>query len=209
MTSLLDRLIPEVDKVLRTLFAPAASQRQMPGANLPEAALSEADKRHVAALMRINHCGEICAQALYQGQALTSRDPATRQALAQAAAEETEHLNWTERRIDELGGRKSLLNPLWYAGALGIGLVAGKLGDDWNLGFLAETERQVTAHLDRHLTRLPVEDEKSRALLAQMATDESQHAQTARQLGVRELPPPVKAAMRCAAGVMTTTAYYL
>lgn len=209
MTTLLDRLIPEVDKVLRTLFAPATSQRPMPGAHLPEAELTEADKRHVAALMRINHCGEICAQALYQGQALTSRDPATRQTLAQAAAEETEHLNWTGRRIDELGGRKSLLNPLWYAGALGIGLVAGKLGDDWNLGFLAETERQVTAHLDRHQTRLPAEDEKSRALLAQMAADESQHAQTARQLGARELPPPVKAAMRCAARVMTTTAYYL
>lgn len=209
MTALLDRLIPEVDTVLRALFAPAASQRPVPGANIPEAALSEADKRHVAALMRINHCGEICAQALYQGQALTSRDPATRQALAQAAAEETEHLHWTERRINELGGRKSLLNPLWYAGALGIGLVAGKLGDDWNLGFLAETERQVTAHLDRHRTRLPAADEKSRTLLAQMAEDESCHAQTARQLGARELPLPVKAAMRCAAGVMTTTAYYL
>ena len=209
MTSLLDRLIPEIDKVLRTLFAPAASQRPVPGANVPEAELSELEKRHVAALMRINHCGEICAQALYQGQALTSRDPATRRALAQAAAEETEHLNWTERRIGELGGHKSLLNPLWYAGALSIGLTAGKLGDEWNLGFLAETERQVTAHLDRHLTRLPTEDEKSRALLAQMAADESQHAQTARQLGARELPAPVKAAMRHAAAVMTTTAYYL
>jgi ubiquinone biosynthesis monooxygenase Coq7 len=206
---MLDQLIPEVDKVLRALFAPAPTRRPMPGEDLPEAALSDAEKRHVAALMRINHCGEICAQALYQGQALTSRDPAVKQALTQAAWEETEHLNWTGRRIGELGGRKSLLNPLWYAGALGLGLAAGKLGDAWNLGFLVETERQVTAHLDGHQAQLPAQDEKSQVLLAQMAIDESQHADTALHHGARELPAPVKAAMKCAAAVMTKTAYYL
>lgn len=206
---MLDQLIPEVDRVLRALFAPAPTRRPMPGEDLPEAALSDAEKRHVAALMRINHCGEICAQALYQGQALTSRDPAVKQALTQAAWEETEHLNWTERRIGELGGRKSLLNPLWYAGALGLGLAAGKLGDAWNLGFLVETERQVTAHLDGHQAQLPAQDEKSQVLLAQMAIDESQHADTALHHGARELPAPVKAAMKCAAAVMTKTAYYL
>jgi ubiquinone biosynthesis monooxygenase Coq7 len=206
---MLDQLIPEVDKVLRALFAPAPTRRPMPGEDLPEAALSDAEKRHAAALMRINHCGEICAQALYQGQALTSRDPAVKQALTQAAWEETEHLNWTERRINELGGRKSLLNPLWYAGALGLGLVAGKLGDAWNLGFLVETERQVTAHLDGHQAQLSAQDEKSQVLLAQMAIDESQHADTALHQGARELPAPIKVAMKCASAVMTKTAYYL
>jgi len=205
---MLDQLIPEIDKVLRVLFAPAPTNRRMPGEGLPEAALSDAEKRHAAALMRINHCGEICAQALYQGQALTSRDPVIKQALTQAAWEETEHLNWTERRINELGGRKSLLNPLWYAGALGLGLAAGKLGDAWNLGFLAETERQVAAHLDGHQAQLSAQDEKSQVLLAQMAIDESRHAETALHHGARELPAPVKAAMKCASAVMTKTAYY-
>lgn len=205
---MLDQLIPEIDKVLRVLFAPALTNRRMPGEGLPEAALSDAEKRHAAALMRINHCGEICAQALYQGQALTSRDPVIKQALTQAAWEETEHLNWTERRINELGGRKSLLNPLWYAGALGLGLAAGKLGDAWNLGFLAETERQVTAHLDGHQAQLSAQDEKSQVLLAQMAIDESRHAETALHHGARELPAPIKAAMKCASAVMTKTAYY-
>ena len=206
---MIDQLIPEVDKMLRALFAPAPTRRAMPGEDLPETALSDAEKRHAAALMRINHCGEICAQALYQGQALTSRDPATKQALRQAAWEETEHLNWTERRIGELGGRKSLLNPLWYAGALGLGLAAGKLGDAWNLGFLAETERQVSAHLEVHQAQLSTQDEKSQVLLAQMAIDESRHAETAWQHGARELPAPIKAAMKCASAVMTRTAYYL
>jgi ubiquinone biosynthesis monooxygenase Coq7 len=171
--------------------------------------LSAAERQHAAALMRVNHVGEVCAQALYQGQALTSHDPITRAALEQAAWEETEHLNWTEQRIAELGGRKSLLNPMWYAGSLAMGVVAGKFGDKWNLGFLAETERQVGAHLNHHLTVLPPGDERSRAVLQQMATDEALHAQTALGLGAAELPAPVKVAMRASSKLMTTTAYYL
>lgn len=159
--------------------------------------------------MRINHVGEICAQALYQGQALTCHDPEIRQALEQAAYEETEHLAWTERRINELGGRKSLLNPLWYLGALSLGLLAGKLGDAWSLGFLAETERQVEAHLDHHLAELPAQDVKSRAIVEQMKVDEVSHAETAIHLGARDLPPKLKTGMRLAAGVMTRTAYYV
>jgi ubiquinone biosynthesis monooxygenase Coq7 len=159
--------------------------------------------------MRVNHCGEICAQALYQGQALTSRDPAVREALRGAADEETEHLAWTERRIAELGGRKSVLNPLWYAGSLTLGLVAGALGDKWNLGFLAETERQVEAHLDGHLLSLPEDDLRSRAIVDQMRQDEIQHAETAVRYGAAELPGLVKTAMKAMARVMTGTAYRL
>ena len=181
----------------------------MPGADLPEAEMSLAEKRHVAALMRVNHCGEICAQALYQGQALSSRDPQVRRELAQAAWEETEHLNWTERRIAELGGRKSLLNPLWYAGSLGLGLIAGKLGDAWNLGFLAETERQVEGHLESHKAQLSPQDQKSWVVLEQMKSDEISHAHMAVQHGARELPLPAKMAMKLSSKVMTKTAYYL
>lgn len=206
---MIDALIPEFDKALRALFAPAPTQRPMPGEDLPEAELSESEKRHVAGLMRINHCGEICAQALYQGQALTSRDPAVKRALEQAAWEETEHLNWTECRITELGGRKSLLNPLWYAGSLAIGLVAGKLGDDWNLGFLAETERQVEGHLESHKAKLPAQDRKSWEVLEQMKVDEVHHAEMAIHYGARELPPPVKLAMKLSSKLMTRTAYYI
>ena len=159
--------------------------------------------------MRINHVGEICAQALYQGQALSSFDPAIRQSLEKAAYEETEHLAWTERRICELGSRKSLLNSLWYFGALSMGLLAGKFGDAWNLGFLAETERQVEAHLDHHLDELPLNDLKSRAVVQQMRLDEISHAEAAVALGARELPPPVKAAMRLVSGIMTRAAYYV
>ena len=193
---MIDRLILEFDKALRTVFASAPTARAMPGQDLPDPPLDEAERVHAAALMRVNHVGEVCAQALYQGQALTCRDPAIRQALRQAAWEETEHLNWTERRIDELGGRKSLLNPLWYAGSLAIGMVAGKLGDDWSLGFLAETERQVESHLDSHLASLPVQDQRSRAVVDQMKADEIRHAETAVHWGARELPAPVKAAMK-------------
>lgn len=206
---MIDRLIPELDKVLRTLFAPAPTRRPMPGEDLPEADLSDAEKRHAAALMRINHCGEICAQALYQGQAITSHQPEVKRALAQAAQEETEHLNWTERRIAELGGRKSLLNPLWYAGSLGLGLFAGKLGDAWNLGFLAETERQVESHLESHKAQLSPQDQKSRVVLEQMKSDEISHARMAVEQGARELPLPVKMAMKLLSKVMTKTAYYI
>jgi ubiquinone biosynthesis monooxygenase Coq7 len=206
---MIDHLIVQFDKALRTVFAPAPTARPVPGADLPEADLDDAERRHAAALMRIDHVGEVCAQALYQGQALTCRDPAIRDALQQAAWEETEHLNWTEQRIAELGGRKSLLNPLWYGGSLAIGILAGKLGDDWNLGFLAETERQVEAHLDGHMESLPPADQRSRAIVDQMKTDEIRHAETAIDLGARELPAPAKLAMKAMSRVMTSTAYYL
>jgi len=205
----IDQFIIEFDRALRTIAAPARSQRPTPGADAPEVALDDAQRRHVAGLMRVNHCGEICAQALYQGQALTSRDPAIRDALRQAADEETEHLAWTAARIGELGGRQSLLNPLWYAGSLGLGVAAGLLGDKWNLGFLAETERQVEAHLDGHLAEIPEADIRSRAIVDQMRLDEIQHAETAIAHGAAELPTPVKGAMRLMAKVMTGLAYRL
>lgn len=204
-----DALILEFDRALRTVFAPAYTARSIPGGELPEPDLSALERRQVVGLMRVNHCGEICAQALYQGQALTSRDPAVRDALRGAAVEETEHLAWTERRIGELGGRKSFLNPLWYVSSLSLGLVAGALGDKWNLGFLAETERQVEAHLDGHLLSLPEQDAKSRAIVDQMRLDEIQHAETAVHYGAAALPAPVKAAMKWAAKVMTSTAYHV
>lgn len=205
----MDRLILEFDKALRAVFAPGRSIRSMPGSDLPEVELTENDKRHVAALMRVNHCGEICAQALYQGQALASQDPDVCSVLRQAAEEESEHLAWTERRLSELGGRKSLLNPVWYAGSLFIGMLAGRAGETWSLGFLAETERQVEAHLWDHLQRLPRHDRKSWVLLEQMKTDEIGHATSAMQLGARELPEPVALAMRFASSVMTRTAYWV
>lgn len=205
----LDRLITEFDKALRTVCAPAASNRPVPGADLPEASLDARERAHGAALMRINHSGEVCAQALYQGQALTARDPAISRSLASAGAEETEHLAWTERRIKELGGRKSLLNPLWYVGSLTLGVIAGRCGDAWSLGFLAETERQVGAHLDGHLARLPVQDVRSQAILQQMSLDEAGHAETAVRLGARELPACVKHGMSLASRLMTGATYYL
>lgn len=205
----IDQFIIEFDRALRTLVAPARTVRPVPGSDAAEAELDNAQRRHVAGLMRVNHCGEICAQALYQGQSLTSRDPAIRDALRQAAEEETEHLAWTAARIAELGGRTSLLNPLWYAGSLGLGVAAGLLGDKWNLGFLAETERQVEAHLDGHLAEIPEADERSRAIVDQMRRDEIQHAETAITHGAAELPPPVKSAMRLMARVMTGLAYRL
>ena len=205
----LDRMIVEFDKGLRTLFSQAHSARPYPDANLPEAPLNEAEKKNAAALMRVNHSGEICAQALYQGQALTARDPAVQQTLQQAAQEETEHLAWTARRVHELGGHLSLLNPFWYTGSLAIGAMAGLLGDKWNLGFLAETERQVGHHLQSHLDRLPQQDEKSRAIVAQMHTDEVGHADMAVSLGGAELPQPVQWAMKLNGKVMTGTSYWV
>jgi ubiquinone biosynthesis monooxygenase Coq7 len=206
---MIDRIIREFDQALRTVLAPASSLRPLPGADLPEAEMDDAQRRHTAALMRVNHCGEICAQALYQGQALTSRDASIKQALQQAAQEETEHLAWTESRIAELGGRKSLLNPLWYGGALAMGVIAGKFGDTWNLGFLAETEKQVEAHLEDHKARLPHEDRRSWEILEQMRIDEKSHADTAVRLGAQELPAPVKLAMQLTSKVMTKAAYYV
>lgn len=205
----LDALIVEFDKGLRTLFAQAPTARPYPDANIEEAPLSEAEKRHAAALMRINHTGEICAQALYQGQALTARDAVVQEKLNKAAWEETEHLAWTSHRVHELGGRLSLLNPLWYTGSLAIGALAGALGDQWNLGFLAETERQVGAHLQSHLASLPPQDAKSRAVVRQMYTDEVGHTDMAVALGAAELPLPVKLAMRGMSKVMTKTVYWV
>mgnify|MGYP000588439711 CR=1 FL=1 len=204
-----DDLIFGIDKALRTLFVAASTLRSVPGSGEAEADLSLEEKASAGALMRVNHVGEICAQALYQGQVLTCRDREIRAALEKAAVEETEHLAWTERRILELGARKSILNPLWYLGALSIGVVVGRVGDGWSLGFLAETERQVEAHLDSHLDKLPKQDVRSRSIVAQMKSDEQRHAETAVALGAKELPAPARQAMRLAARVMTRTAYYL
>jgi ubiquinone biosynthesis monooxygenase Coq7 len=204
-----DRLIIEFDKGLRTLFAPAPSVRPLPGKQLDEAPLHEAEKKLAAALMRVNHSGEICAQALYQGQALTARNPAAKAALEQAAQEETEHLNWCETRIRELGSHTSYLNPLWYGGSLAIGALAGALGDKWNLGFLAETEHQVERHLEGHLARLPATDVKSRAIVEQMKEDEARHATTALEQGGAALPMPVKQGMQLSSKVMTKIAYWI
>jgi len=204
-----DQLIVEFDKGLRTLFGHPHSVRAHPDENLPEAQMDETAKKHSVALMRVNHSGEICAQALYQGQALTARDPMVQKTLERAAQEETEHLAWTARRVHELGGGLSMLNPLWYAGSLAIGAVAGLIGDKWNLGFLSETERQVGHHLQSHLDRLPLQDKKSRAILAQMYEDEIGHAEMASSLGGAELPQPVQLAMKLNSKVMTRTSYWV
>jgi ubiquinone biosynthesis monooxygenase Coq7 len=203
----IDQFIGEFDTVLRTLAAPAGSTRPHPDRELAEADLSDAEKTHAAGLMRVNHCGEVCAQALYQGQALTAREPAARDALKHAAAEEVEHLAWTRQRLDELGSHRSVFNPLWYAGSLAMGMTAGLIGDKWNLGFLAETERQVTAHLQSHLSELPEQDAKSRAIVTQMVQDEMNHAEQAVALGAADLPLPVAKLMTLTSKVMTNLSY--
>lgn len=206
----LDKAITVLDMGLRTVFSTANASRPSPAVDVSnDLVLVDSDRKHSAALMRINHVGEVCAQALYSGQALVSRDPANVEALKQASREEVDHLAWCEQRIEELGGRKSLLNPLWYGASFGLGVTAGLLGDKWNLGFLAETEHQVSAHLHSHLHALPAEDHASKAIVAQMKVDEEQHAQTAEQLGGATLPAPVKLVMRLASTVMTRTAYHL
>ena len=205
----LDHVIVEFDKGLRTLFSQAHSARAYPDADVAEAALSAAEKQHAQGLMRVNHTGEICAQALYQGQALTARSVEVQQKLQHAAAEETEHLAWTAQRVHELGGHLSVLNPLWYSGSLAMGAVAGLLGDKWNLGFLAETERQVGAHLQSHLQNLPAQDAKSRAIVQQMYVDETAHAEMAVELGGAPLPAPVQWAMQLNGKLMTKTAYWV
>ena len=206
---LIDQFIATFDTGLRTVFAGAHASRVRPDNATNEPVLSETQKRQAAALMRINHVGEVCAQGLYSGQALTSRNPHIVVALKHAAAEETDHLAWCENRIDELGGRKSLLNPVWYAGSFALGAVAGAVGEKWNLGFLAETEQQVSAHLASHLDKLSVEDIKTRQIVAKMQADETAHALEAKQLGAAELPQAVKSGMKLASKIMTTTAYYL
>ena len=205
-----DRFLSAADTTLRTLFAPPRAARPTPTAPAATDAvpLTEAEQRLSGALMRVNHVGEICAQALYTSQAMTTRDPELRRHLDAAAREETDHLAWTRQRLDELGDRPSLLNPLWYAGAFGIGLVAGRIGGDrLSLGFVVETERQVEAHLDSHMDRLPAGDAASRAIVAQMKEDEARHAEDALAAGGAPLPAPVRGLMRLAAKVMTTTAH--
>lgn len=204
-----DKLITTFDKGLRTVFAASTAARPRPDAHLDEPTLDDASKTHAAALMRINHVGEICAQALYSGQALTSRNPQIVKALEHAADEETDHLAWCEARINELGGHKSLLNPVWYAGSFTLGAIAGALGDKWNLGFLAETEQQVSIHLQNHLNQLDETDIKTRTIVHQMQQDEAAHAREANQLGASELPAPIKAGMKLASKIMTKTAYYV
>jgi ubiquinone biosynthesis monooxygenase Coq7 len=204
-----DALILQVDKALRTVFATAASRRPYPDAGVDDVEMSETEKRHAAGLMRVNHSGEVCAQALYQGQALTARNPDTARALIEASEEETEHLAWCEKRLNELGSHKSFFNPLWYAGSFTLGALAGALGDKWNLGFLAETERQVEGHLNEHLSELPEQDAKSRAIVEQMKVDEMKHADTAIEHGGVPLPMPVRQAMQMTSKVLTFAAYRL
>jgi len=204
---MLDSLILGFDRTLRTLAGIASSARPLPGADLPEAELSPPERRHAAGLMRVNHTGEICAQALYVAQALVARDPSIRARFAQAAREEEEHLAWTRTRLAELDSRPSLLNPLWYAGSFAIGVAAGVAGDDVNLGFVVETERQVEEHLTGHMQRLPDGDAKSRAIVLQMRDDEARHGAMAQAAGASPLPFPVKGLMRVAADVMRTVAY--
>lgn len=210
----MDALLTAADSALRTLFAQPRASRAC--ATLPESsggALSDVDRRLSGALMRVNHVGEVCAQALYTAQALAARQGRSgqREALAQqleaAGREETDHLAWTRERLDELGARPSLLNPIWYAGAFGIGLLAGRLGPGVSLGFVVETERQVEAHLASHMERLPRDDHASRAIVAQMKEDEARHAREAQRAGATELPSPVKGLMKLAAQVMTTVAH--
>jgi ubiquinone biosynthesis monooxygenase Coq7 len=205
----MDRLLGAADSALRTLFAKPRAGRPCPVVPADETQLDSRERRHAAALMRVNHVGEVCAQALYTAQALATRDPALRAHFERAAGEETDHLAWTADRLAELGDRPSLLNPLWYAGAFGLGLLAGRLGDRVSLGFVVETERQVEAHLQGHLDRLPAADHASRAIVAQMKDDEAAHAAQALDAGATELPRPAKAMMRAAARVMTTTAHYV
>lgn len=207
MSLSLDPVLTTADAALRTLFARHRASRALPAPTQPPGELSDSERREAGALMRVNHVGEVCAQALYTAQAAVARDPVLRAQLREASHEETDHLAWTRDRLDALGARPSLLNPLWYAGAFGLGLVAGRLGDPLSLGFVAETERQVEAHLESHLGRLPVADSASRAVVAQMKVDEARHAAQAIDAGAAELPAPAKALMRMASRVMTTVAH--
>ena len=207
----LDHLLIATDSALRAVWGDHVATRACPRPpeGVQDAELTDADKRHAAALMRVNHVGEVCAQALYASQSLGTRDPALRAHFEAAAREETDHLAWTEQRLRELGGRTSLLNPLWFAGSFAIGLLAARAGDKTSLGFVVETERQVEHHLDSHLSQLPEGDERSRAIVRQMRDDEIAHAQAAQQAGGIALPGPVRGLMKLTARVMTRTAYHL
>jgi ubiquinone biosynthesis monooxygenase Coq7 len=207
--TLADTLIGQIDKAIKVLAAPAHANRAFPGSPGGELVLNEAEARLSSRLMRVNHSGEVAAQALYQGQALTARDPAVADAMHTAAMEETDHLAWCERRLQELNGRTSLLNPLWYAGSLAIGAVAGALGDRTSLGFISETEKQVETHLRGHLERLPAADMRSRDVVEQMRRDEANHGAMAASLGADELPLPLRSAMRLASRLMTFGSHWL
>ena len=204
-----DRVLAGLDLALRSLAGTPHAGRPAPAAAQPDASLDDAARRESGALMRVNHVGEVCAQALYSAQALATRNPALQRQFALAAAEETDHLAWTAARLRQLGARPSLLNPIWYVGAFGIGLVAGRMGDAASLGFVVETERQVEQHLGSHLDRLPAGDLTSRAIVGQMKADEAGHAVAAENAGAARLPWPVRMAMRAAGRVMTTTAHYI
>jgi ubiquinone biosynthesis monooxygenase Coq7 len=205
-----DHLLINFDQGLRTVFGrPRVTERRPPARGLEEADLSAEERKLSAGLMRVNHAGEVAAQALYQGQAMTARLPDVRDKMERAAMEENDHLEWCETRLKELGSHTSYLSPLWYLGSLGIGALAGAAGDKWSLGFVAETERQVVKHIDHHLQSLPVTDEKSRAILHQMRIDEGRHATMAVKAGGAPLPKPLKFLMRQTAKVMTTTAFWV
>jgi ubiquinone biosynthesis monooxygenase Coq7 len=207
--SFLDSVLGEIDKAIKVLTAPARSARASPGTPNGELVLDERDAREAARLMRVNHSGEVAAQALYQGQAFTARGPAVAASMRQAAAEEMDHLAWCEQRIEELQGRTSVLNPLWYAGSFAIGALAGALGDRASLGFIAETEKQVETHLRGHMDRLPAADHRSRAIVEQMTHDEVTHGAQAAALGANALPIPLRSVMRLTSQVMTRTSYWL
>jgi ubiquinone biosynthesis monooxygenase Coq7 len=205
----IDRVIDALDNALRTLFAPAQSGRPLPGQALSDDGLGDSQRRLSARLMRVNHNGEVSAQALYQGQLTVARGREVKSLLTRAAREETEHLAWTERRLAELGGRKSLFGPLWYAVSFAMGVASGSLGDRWNLGFLAETERQVESHLESHLRQLPGADLRSRAVLEQMKNDEAGHAVAAQRAGASELSAPMRTAMRFTSKLMTLSSLWV
>ncbi len=205
-----DRLIMHLDTGLRTVFGrPRVTERPNPAAGIPEADLSDAERALAGRLMRINHAGEVAAQGLYEGQALTAKLPEVREKMERAALEENDHLAWCETRIAELGSHKSYLNPFWYAGSLTIGALAGLAGDRWSLGFVNETEKQVVRHLDEHLSRISEKDQKTRAILEQMKIDEAHHATTALHAGGAPLPRPIRRVMRLTAKVMTGVAYWV
>ena len=208
--SLLDTLIIEADKAIKTVFGkPETTDRPTPGYELPEETLTTSEQALSNRLMRVNHAGEVSAQALYQGQALTAKLPEVRQAMEQAAIEENDHLLWCQQRVHHFGGHTSILNPIWYAGSFAIGAVAGKIGDKWSLGFVAETEKQVVQHLEEHLEQISLSDKKSRAILEQMKTDELHHGTVALEAGGAKLPQPVTLVMGLMSKVMTKTSYWL
>jgi ubiquinone biosynthesis monooxygenase Coq7 len=207
----IDQFIMGLDQAIETVFGtPKVTERKNPAIGIEETEeMPERSRDHTARLMRINHTGEVCAQALYQGQAATARDPSVRESMERSAQEENDHLDWCETRIKELGGRTSLLNPLWYAGSFAIGAAAGIAGDKWSLGFVAETEHQVESHLDSHLAEVPDDDKKTRVILEQMKEDEISHADKALAKGGVELPLPIRKAMKLMSKVMTTSVYRL